>query len=111
MVPTYATVQFQFVFLLVVHVHTDHLRCGQSLTAHAKATTTKAKSHVVDVVGTCHHHNGHILLHETIERAGRISATGTDTDIIICHETSVHTWFDTKVEHGLLFTIINTADT
>ena len=111
MVPAYATVEGQLTSLLVVHVQTDHLRSGQSLTAHTETATTAAKAHIIDVVGTSHHHQCHILLHQTVKRTGRITATRTDTHIIVGHETSVHTWLDTKVEHGLLLTIVDTADT
>ena len=111
MVPTDAAVQCQFTSLLVVHVHTDHLRSSQSLTTHAETAATAAKAHVVNVVCTGHHHHSHILLHQAIERTTRISATCTDTNIIVSHEASVHTWLNTEVKHSLLFAVLNTTDT
>ena len=38
-VPAYATVEGQLASLLIVHIQTDHLCSGQSLTAHTETAT------------------------------------------------------------------------
>ena len=78
MIPTYTTVEDQFILLLIVHVHTNHLRSCQSLTAHTETATAYTEAHVIHVVGTGHHHHGHVLFHQAIERTAGISVTCTD---------------------------------
>ena len=113
MVPTYTTIERQTVFLLVVEVQARHLHGVQTLTATAEttATTTAGEAHIVDVVGTGHQEDGHVILHHATEQTTGIAMLGTHTHVGIDHRTTVHTWLHTKVEHRLFFTVFDTADT
>ena len=112
MVPPDATIQLQAVFLLVVQVDARHLSGCQTLAASTPTTTTTGReTHIVDIVGTGHQEDFQIVLHPASEDATAIAFLCACRQIGIKHETFVHTTLDTKIEHRLLLTIIDTADT
>ena len=112
MVPAYTTVQLQL-SAFVVQVQTRHLGSGQSLTTTTETATatTTGESHVVGVVGISHQEHIHAVLHQTTEDTSRIAFFRTCSNIGIGHHTFVHTSLDAEVEHRLLLTVVNTADT
>ena len=112
MIPAYATVELQL-GTFVVQVQTRHLRSSQTLTAHAEtsAATTAGESHVVGIVGISHQEDVHAVLHQTTEDTSGIAFLRTCSQVGIGHHTFVHASLDAEVEHRLLLTVVNTADT
>ena len=111
MVPTDTSIQLQTILFLIIHVHTSHLRCRQTLTTSTPASTAGREAHIIDVVGTSHQENLQIVLHPAKHGTSAVAFLCTCSDIGIEHHTLIHARFNTKVEHGFLFTVINTTDT
>ena len=113
MIPAYATVNGQLVFLLVVEVQTCHLRRVQTLatTTETTATTATGEAHVVGVVGIGHEEHLEVVLHHATEDTASITVFGTGCQVGINHDTLVHTGLNTKIEDGFLFTVLNTGNT
>ena len=113
MVPADATIQFEFVLYLIVDIGTYHLSGIEPLTllSPASATATAREAHVVDVIGAGEEHHLQIIFHHGTHASARITLLCTDTEIDIGHQTFVHTFLDTEVEHGFFLTILNAADT
>ena len=111
MVPADATIQCDEVCLLVVHVYTHHLGSCQALSTTTEAATSTTKTHIVDVVGTCHQERLEVVLHDTTENTASIAVLRTCSQVGIDHDTLVHTCLDAEVEHGFFLTVIDTADT
>ena len=109
-VPTYTTIQNQLTCILVVQVDTSHLISCKPLATTAKTATTATtgESHIVGVVGIGHQEHLHIAIHDTTEDTACITVLSTCGKVGIHHKALVHTLLDTKVEHSLLFAILDT---
>ena len=112
MVPAHATIPLELILYFIVEVGTHHLRGVQSLTllTPSASAATAWEAHVVDIVGTREEHHLQIVFHHGSHASAKVTAVRADTEIDIGHETFVHTWFDTEVEHRLFLTVLDTTD-
>ena len=109
-VPADATVELEFVGLLVVDVHTRHLIGGEALTTTSETTaaTTTGEAHIVGVIGVGHEVDLQIVHHHTTEDTACITLLSTGGEVGIGHDTLVHAGLDAEVEHRLFFTVLDT---
>ena len=112
-VPAHAAVQLELILQLIVDVGTHHLGSVQTLTLLTPSATaaTAWEAHVVDIVGTREEHHLQIVFHHGAHASTEVTAVGSDSEIDIGHETLVHTWFDTEVEHRFFLSVLDTTDT
>ena len=110
MVPSHASVQFQF-FALVIVVRSSHLAGIQSARASpSAATTATGKSLVACVVGIEESHQAGLVGEVGTHQSGRIAVLGADAEVVVGEVALVHTGLDAKVEHRLFLTVVNAGD-
>ena len=109
MVPSHATVQFQFPFLFKVKVQSCHFGGVQSASASSKASAPSAKSLVVHVVGVAHSHDAQFAVKLGSHQSCSVSVFCSVSHVVVGKESLVHSTFDAKVKHRLLFTVIDAA--
>ena len=103
MVPAQREVGLQLLAVVVVQVQASHLVGVQSATVPPAGV-------LVLVVHVAHHHQAHLVGEAAGHAARGVAVLGTAGQVEVGHVAAVHTFLNSKVEHGLLIAVLNAGD-
>ena len=103
-IPSDATVNFQFLSIVVVDVASQHLLRVQS-------STVPPSRIFLLVVGIAHDNQSGIVSKATSRHPARIAMLGTASNVHVGHVSTIHSLLHGEVEYRFLVSVLNTRDT
>ena len=109
MVPAHASVQLELLSVVVVEVHTKHLRRVQSVAPASEVAPSAStrKALVVHIVGVAHEHEPQLVREVCPHEPLGIPVFRSVAHVGVAEESAVHAALQCEVEHGLLVAVVN----